>query len=886
MILEEVIAGSRDRSALIEEVKGYLSERYVELYQRHQSGASGGSIVKELTALIDEVIDAAFEFSLSEYKEQDRHLLEQTSSLVALGGYGRGELSPYSDIDLMLLYREKAQGAVERFSKEFFRLLWDLKFTIGHSIRTIGMCLDLGKRDMTIRTSLMESRYLKGSKKLFDEFHAHYFPKVVKKNIRSYITAKINERDEGYARYGSTVYLLEPDIKRSVGGLRDIHYLQWIAAARYGINDLETLFHRGYLTKNEYLGLIRGRESLWRIRNEMHFYAHKASDLLSFDEQVRLTRVFNYQDKGHFLGVERFMQDYYFHLTRIHNISRRFIERSLPDSLFKRATDLFISRKINEIFSTNGRELFVRLKGKDHFSSNPRNIFMAFYYAKVYGLKLPVETLDLIQQAVDILEKPLRPPGGMEILKGILSSPGGIAVNLRLMHSFRLLEEVLPELKPVDCLMQFNEYHKYTVDEHCIRAVEMAERLMHRTGLISDCYREIRRKDLLHLALLLHDLGKGKAGDHSVEGEQITLDVAERLGYHEEEKRLLAFLARNHLMMSNTSFRRDLSDEKVLLIFSRHVATPELLKMLFVLTYADISAIGPEAWTAWKESLLTDLYSKALEELTGARAVVSKDEKLQKIKEGIVQSLSGVYPVTWLEDQLEVFAHRYLLATPPDKIIQHIHGINQLPQGGVFVERQDDPEKGISEFTVYTSDAPGIFFKIAGVFAARNLNILSAQVYTHRNGVVVDTFQLMDIYRIYQSYPEELDAIKGDIEDVLTGKRNVEELFDQRTRIFGRRSFHMLIPATQVEVDNDTSDEFTIIDVFAQDKQGLLYVITRALYDLGLSIYYSKIATRLDQIVDVFYVKTISGEKITEPAKINQIKETLSARIDDFCREA
>jgi [protein-PII] uridylyltransferase len=452
------------------------------------------------------------------------------------------------------------------------------------------------------------------------------------------------------------------------------------------------------------------------------------------------------------------------------------------------------------------------------------------------------------------------------------------------MHQVSLLEKIMPEFSRVNRLVQFNQYHKYTVDEHSFYAVEQAENLLQGDGYLTKIYNEIKRKDLLHLAILLHDVGKGKGGDHSEKGAEIATAVALRLNYDDHDRELLVFLVRFHLLMTHIAFRRDLSDEKVLIHFARRIAQPEVLKKLFVLTCSDIKAVGPEAWNGWKENLLTELFYKTLEALTGTEAVLSEAERLQRVKEEVEVRDRTSYSREWLEGQFEVMTERYLLVTPVEKILKDLAMLQKLQPGDVLVAVEEGKEHGVTAITVYTFDdiIPGLFSKIAGVLAAKGLQILGAQVHTRKNGVVVDTFQVVDPDYVGRPPKERWEGVGHALKAVLQGAYPVEQLFGKRVAISEKKRVGALLEPTQVEIDNETSDDYTIIDIFAADRQGLLYVITKTIFELGLSVHSSRIATRLDQIVDVFYVQDRIGCKVIELNQIHEIKERIVSAIESF----
>jgi len=870
---------------MVTEVQKFLEMRRSAIQEAHANRASGKEVVSALTAVADEVIRRLYLEAVSRSRAAFPAWSGEDLVLVALGGYGRQELAPHSDIDIMFLYREEGSEVARDAAATILRGLWDLGYRIGHSQRTIRDCVTIGKADLTVKTSLMEARFLVGSRSLYREFHKSYQEEVVYKKVSAYIASKIEERLQEYERYGSTLYLLEPDIKMSKGGLRDLHLLKWVAMARYQTLSLADLYQRALLSQKDFQILMEAQEFLWRIRNELHFHAGRCYDILSFDEQVRLAEVFQFEDQHKRLAVEGFMQRYYQHTTGLHHVATRFLNRAQPRSVWQKLGDRFLSKVVEQDFLMMRDTISVLPTARAEVLAHPVRLLRLFYLSQQHGIRISDELLEMIHEQVEAMPAELFPSKEVgKLFLAILSGTGHVAETLTAMHQVQLLGKILPVFSAVRGLMQFNEYHKYTVDEHCIRSVQEAETMIGQEGYLEGIYREIHRKDLLHLALLLHDLGKGEPGDHSMVGKRIAIETADRLGLNEHERELLALLVERHLLMSHLAFRRDLTDQKVLLLFARQVATPEALKMLLILTAADIAAVGPGVRTPWKEDLLLELYLKGMEELTGAKPLESEEKRLADIRATVTSQLAGRYPESWLAHQWEATAVRYLLATPPEKIATHLQWIHDLPPAEVRVAVQHQPESDLTEITIYTYDTliPGIFSKIAGVMAAKGLQILGAQIHTRADQIVVDTFQVLD--PDYEGPPpeERWEDISEAIRAVLKGEVAVESLLARRRRVSVSRGVAFIREPTRVEVDNDTSDQFTILDVFAQDKRGLLSVITKSIFELGLSVHSSKIATRLDQIVDVFYVTDRTGQKVTEENRIQEIRRRLVSDIGSF----
>jgi [protein-PII] uridylyltransferase len=781
-------------------------------------------------------------------------------------------------------------------------------------VRTPEECAGVAGRDLATATSLLEARRLLGDAGLVERLEARLHADLVR-GRDAFVDRVVAEMRRGHARHGSSLYALEPNVKKSGGGLRTIHFVRWIALARHGTADLGVLHARGLLTAAEGRALREAQEFFWRVRNDLHFTAGHAADTLSFDDQVRLARLFGYRDDGKRLGVERFMQQYYIHATEVHEIAERFVARTSRPPLRRRLVERALARTVDGVFRVGPSEIGVTAAGRERVLSDPATLLALFQVARDYGRSIAPDLLDAVRQALLVQdEAAYRTPAAASRFMALLSRPGRIADTLSLMHRLGALEKIVPEFAAVNRLVQFNRFHKYTVDEHTFAVIRCAEalegtgvgalpgapgepaagpddggkngsaRVPARGSHLRRAYAQVRRKDLLHLAMLLHDVGKGRGGDHAGAGAVIAAAVARRLGLEGHDTRLLVLLVREHLTMEQVALRRDLADDKVLLRFARAVANPENLRMLFVLTYADLAGVGPGSWTQWKEELLTTLYVRAMDVLAGGRELAAPGERLEAIRGEVARRLGGRLPGDWVREQWSLLNDRYVLVTPPEVIARHLEWSSGVAEGDARVEVENDRETGTTTYTVLTHDSvtPGLFSKIAGVLAAKGLQILGAQVDTRKNGAVVDTFDVLDTFHAGPPPLDRLTEVASAIRDVLLGRLMVEELFARHRRFQPPGSAGTPVDPTKVEVDNDSSDAFTVIDVFAQDKQGLLYVIARTLWDLGLSVHSSKVATRLDQALDVFYVTDLRGQRVTDPERVERIRRTLVERIESY----
>ncbi|MBI4402164.1 MAG: [protein-PII] uridylyltransferase [Nitrospirae bacterium] len=880
------------RDAEIEATNTALAAQRQALTQRLLEGASGTEVMAALSELVDTVIIGRYRDALREAEETTVIAGSQRCCLVALGGYGRRELAPFSDIDVMFLFRPEAQDVVPTLSRQVLHHLWDLGFQVGHSVRTIQDCIELAATDLTIRTSMMEARFLAGSPQLFQEFHRRYLRQVVCRRTDRFIEQKTAERRREYEKFGETVYLLEPNVKKSKGGLRDLHVLQWAGMARFQAPTIQDLADRGILSRKDYLALVEAREFLWRVRAMLHFHAGRAQEILTFDEQIRLASQFGFRDRPHLLAVEQFMQQYYRHTMGLHETCVRFVGRCRTVLVWRRLVRLLPAPKVDGYFIVRGPHITVPVELRNRVLGSPELLLRLFDLSQSRRLPIDTDLLDEIYRSMDaVSEEAFRTPEVSRVFRKILSGPGSVAGTLEAMHRARLLEKLIPVFATVRGLMQFNQYHKYTVDEHSLLAVAKAEALGQEQGILGEVYKEIRSKDILHLAILLHDLGKGHEQDHSEVGKAIAEETAARLGFDEQETRTLIFLVHRHLLMAHTAFRRDPYDEKVLLTFARAVATPEVLRKLLLLTAADIAAVGPGMLTKWKESLLIELYLRTLPEVSGERDAADVPDRLARIAHDVACVAAGMaentMDVQWIESQLREFPLRYAFGTAPNRIAAHLAAVRKLREQEVLVEEHFNEVTGTCEYTVVTFDAltPGLFSKIAGVIAAKGLQILDAQIITRNDGIVVDTFQVIDLDYTGSPPEERRASIARTIVRILKGEDTVENLVERSSRLpVGRRLPSSRQP-TEVQVDNETSDRFTIFDVFADDRQGLLYVITHTVFKLGLSVHAARISTRLDQVADVFYVTDLSGAKIRDHARLEVIRGTIKDAIDRFLED-
>jgi [protein-PII] uridylyltransferase len=850
--------------------KQRLVDGHPRLRERHAGGASGIEICAAIAELRDEVILDLFGEILADLKAKG---LAEHLALVPHGGYGRADVAPYSDVDLMILH-DGEHPQVSAVAERLLRDVFDAGLVLGQSVCTPAQAVALAIQDAMVCTSLGESRLLAGSPSLFREFRTR-LAKQVQRRRAMLIEAIDKARTEERLRYGETVFLLEPNLKRSRGALRDVQLLRWLGFVRYGTSEPGRLAELGVLSASDRGTMERATEFLLRLRNEVHFHAGKPGDVLDRAEQVRIAELYGYFPMAGMLPVEQFMRDYFRHTTGVSHVTGQFLARARSRDRLTRLATAMLGHRVEHL-RVGPAGLLATRRAMERMGGNLAEITRMVDLANLYDVPIAQSTWQWVRQ-----EAPRLPlgadPVAREYFLSLLSCPARLGTLLRDLHEVGLLEHFLPGFSHARGLLQFNQYHKYTVDEHCLRAVEAATEFLRDPGPLGRVYRQIEQKRLLHLALLIHDLGKGFAEDHVERGARMAADTAREFGLAPQDAENLRFLVAQHQMMAHVAFRRDTSDERLVLQFAVDVGSPELLKMLFVMTAADYSAVGPGVWDNWKAEILSDLYGRAMDHLAGDISPATADEQQQQ-RRAAVRDLLGPAATQdpWLARQLESLPRSYLVSTAPRQIAADLQLLQRLNGPGLMVAAEWLAESDAILFTVATREsvAPGIFHRLTGALSAQGLQILSAQINTLADGLVIDRFWVTDPDYAEQSPPDRLEEVKRALAESLRLPDGAEPAF-RRTWQVSRRPEVLSTAQTRVHVDNTSSEQSTIFDIFAHDRVGLLYAITRTLYECGLSVSRARIATHLDQVVDVFYVSDQSGHKIADPQRLDAIRARL-----------
>lgn len=862
----------RRRRARVEVLRGLLGAAYEEFRSRHEDGVAAEASVRAYAGCLDRILRVLFRLA-----HQDVCAADQRPGplvLVALGGYGRGELHPGSDLDLMLIHEGEVTPYVQRMAQELLYTLWDLGLRVGHACRSLADCLALARTDLPSRTSMQAARLLAGDRRLFARLQRTLRREVYRKDFPEFLRQTLAERDERYRKHGATVYLQEPNVKESAGGLRDVHTALWLAYTKFGARTLRELAERGLLSARERAATEHALDFLWRVRNELHFLAGTRQDVLERRLQARIAERLGYTTDETRLAVEKFMRDYYRHAGTVYRISSRLIARC-QEGLARRLTVGPRGRgaALADDLVVYGGRLHLAEPGALH--KDPARILRVFWHAQQLGCDLDVELERALEEAAPLLEDERwrASPELRQVFLAILRSWGRVASTLRRMHDTGVLGAYLPEFGALTCLVQYDHYHRYTVDQHSLLAVEVLEGLGSGRGRDGDelarIVAELDRPELLMMGLLLHDIGKAHGHGHVAKGVPLIRALTRRLNLDPEDAATVEFLVEHHLLLSHVAERRDIDDPKTVEQLAAQVRHPAWLTMLYLLTCADIRAVGPGVWTPWRGALLRELYARTRLRLTGRPP---KPPRRAAVVHRVVQALADPAVAPVASAHLHGMSDRYVRTTSPERVAAHLRLLERLREEPVAVDLFHYPDLGVSDLVVVTPDVRGLFAVIAGTLAAHDVNILAAEIETRADGIAVDTFHVNDAGGEAILDERRWEAVTAALRRAIRGEVSVEALFAARPR---RLAVAVPGGAVRVTVDNSLSDTRTVVEVRAPDRLGLLYRITRALARAGCNITTAKIATELDLALDTFYVTDADGRRLEAPERIAALREAI-----------
>ncbi|MEF2073785.1 [protein-PII] uridylyltransferase [Consotaella aegiceratis] len=848
---------------------------------------SGYLCAGRLAALQDELIRAIHDYALTHVVGSANLSSGERMTVMAVGGYGRGTLAPGSDIDLLFLlpYKQTAHG--EQIAEYLLYMLWDLGFKVGHATRTVQECVRLSRSDMTIRTSILERRRVAGDEALENELDGRFRHEVMAGTGPEFVAAKLAERDQRHAKTGDTRYLVEPNVKEGKGGLRDLQTLFWIAKYYYGVSSNDELVRLGVLSRREAQVFRKAENFLWAVRCHIHFFTGKAEERLSFDLQPEIAKRLGYNTHPGLKDVERFMKHYFLIAKDVGDLTR-ILCAALEEEQAKEAPGF---RGLVRNLRTRARKIpgtvdfhidnnRINVSGTDVFQKDPVNLIRVFKLAASLELEYHPDALKLIRRSLRLVDKDLRNNReANSLFLDVLTDRSDPELHLRRMNEAGVLGRFIPEFGRIVALMQFNMYHHFTVDEHLLRSISTLSRI--ERGLLGDQHpvateivKHTKDRVPLYVALLLHDIAKGRPEDHSVAGAEIARTLCPRLGLDERETELVSWLIHDHLVMSMTAQQRDLNDRKTIYDFADRVQTLERLKLLLVLTVCDIRAVGPGVWNGWKGQLIRTLYWDTEPLLTGGFSQASREDRVRSAKDRLAEALEA-WPEAERQACIDLHYPNYFLTVPLETQTRHAEFMREVNIAGLALATavRMDAFKAITEITVIASDHPRLLSQIAAGCAAAGANIAGAQIFTTTDG------RALDIITVNREFPEDADEqrraqrICRNIETLLLGREAMPNLLARRRHT--RRAEKLFPVKPQVAVDNALSNKFTVVEVEGLDRPGLLADLTGAIADLNLDIRSAHITTYGEKVVDVFYVTDLVGTKITSQSRAERIERRL-----------
>ena len=876
------------RPALLQRLRQAKDEGRARAERMLFEDGSGLLCARRISVLQDILIRAISEFALDHVFEAQNLSAAERVAVLAVGGYGRGTLAPGSDIDLLFLLPYKQTALGEQCAEYLLYLLWDLGFKVGHATRSVEECIRLSQADFTIRTAILDRRLIVGNAALFDELSQRYDKEIVAGTSAEFIAAKLAERDARHARSGDTRYLVEPNVKEGKGGLRDLNTLFWIAKYHYGAGTPAELVTAGVLSRREGRIFDKAEDFLWAVRCHLHFLTGKAEERLSFDIQPEIADRLGYSTHPGLREVERFMKHYFLIAKDVGDLTGILCaaleeENAKPPSGMVRLLGSLRSRS-RSIPGTlafqidNGR---INVTSRTVFSDDPVNLIRMFRLAARHELEYHPDALKLVRRSLRLIDAKLRDNAeANSLFIDVLTDRLNPELHLRRMSEAGVLGRFIPDFGRIVAMMQFNMYHHYTVDEHLLRSIDTLSRIERglyrdKLPLIAGIIGTIKDRTALYVALLLHDIAKGRPQDHSIAGAAIARRLCPRFGLDERETELVEWLVQEHLTMSMVAQQRDLNDRKTILDFAEKVQSLDRLRLLVILTVCDIRAVGPGVWNGWKGQLIRTLYWETEPVLTGGFTQMSRSNRVSLARSELEGRLAD-WPEADRKAALDSHYDNYFLTVPLDDQVRLAEFIRGTQSASLATDIRTDRFRGMTEITVIAPDHPRLLSIIAGGCAAAGANIADAQVFTMVDG------RALDIVTISRAFPDDEDELRRaervvrNIRDLLGGKEAMPTMLARRRT----RDLSTFAVAPQVRIDNALSNALTVIEVEGLDRPGLLSDLTGAISDLNLDIRSAHISTYGEKAVDVFYVTDLIGMKITGENRIERIERRLASVLE------
>jgi [protein-PII] uridylyltransferase len=881
--LGEAIAPLADapakRAVIVAMLKEALAAGREEVERRlMRNPTRGRESVTAQAFLMDQIVRLLHDAIVTHIHPVNNPTAAERLCIMAVGGYGRGEMAPHSDVDIGFITPYKCTGWSEQVIESMLYVFWDLGLKVGHSSRSIAETVRMAKGDLTIRTALLEARFIWGDRQTYDEVRTRFMDQVVRDTARVFVAEKLAERDARHKLMGDSRYVVEPNVKEGKGGLRDLHTLFWIGKYLHRVGSVAELVDVGLLTRAELSQFQRAENFLWAVRCHMHNVSRRAEDRLTFDLQIEVAKRMGFTERRGRSPVERFMHFYFLTAKTVGDLTGVFLAH-LDDMMAKRGRRYLPSlfskpRKLDGFVMDRGR---ITIPDDDFLRADPVRMIEIFALADKHELEIHPNAMRALNRDAGIINNRVRnDPRANALFMGVLTSPRDPQTVLRWMNEAGVFGRFVPDFGRVVAQMQFDMYHHYTVDEHTIRAIGLLAAIENGDyrddhPVSSAIIQKINSRRVLYVAVLLHDIAKGRGGDHSILGAEVAMTLCPRLGLTPAETETVAWLVRWHLLMSATAFKRDLSDYKTIMDFCEIVQSPERLRLLLLLTVVDIRAVGPGIWNGWKRQLLSDLYEAAEEFVRPGHKQRGRQERIEAKRHALGEALGLEGDA--LDSLAKRFPQSYWIAEPEDILERNARHLLAAGPASLSIAAHPYPDRGATLITVYAADHPGLFYRIAGAIHLAGGNIIDARIHTLRDGSALDNFLVQDPFGGKFDSPEQLERIENAIRDALDNRQRLMKGLDKRPLSRTRAEAFDVPP--QVIIDNKASNRFTVIEVMARDRPALLASLAYALFQSKLMVHSAHISTFGERAADSFYVTDLLGDKIESKSRLATIERRL-----------
>ncbi len=876
---------AKARPRVVELLRGALAAGREEIARRLAERPSAGHLSAEAQAfLVDQLVRVIHDHVVRDVYPSGNRSSGERLTIMAVGGYGRGEMAPHSDVDIAFITPIKQTPWCEQVIEAMLYFLWDLGLKIGHSSRSLDEMVRMAKGDLTIRTAMLEGRYVWGDQPLFDEAQRRFWAEVVAGTERLYVTEKLAERNDRHKRLGDSRYVVEPNVKEGKGGLRDLHTLYWIGKYLHHVRDASELVGAGLLSPAEYRAFRRAEDFFWAVRCHLHTITGRAEDRLTFDLQREVAARLQFAERPGKSAVERFMQYFFLQAKRVGHLTGLFLAQLEEQSTKKTPRGLLAGFRARRRM-VKGYPVFggrINVPADDWFTEDPVRLIEIFAVADAQGLELHPDAMRLAVRDARAVDSVREDPRANALFMDLLSSRHDPETALRWFNEAGVFGRFMPDFGRVNAQMQFDMYHHYTVDEHTIRAVGLMAQIEKGEmkadhPLATAIVHKVVNRRALYVSILFHDIAKGRRGDHSVLGAEVALKLGPRLGLSAEETEHVSWLVRQHLLMSAVAFKRDLADWKTITDFVAQVQSTERLRLLAMLTIVDIRAVGPGVWNSWKRQLIHELYEAAEERLRLGHVQHGREQRIAAKRQIVTERLGTKGKL--VEKFARQFNDAYWIAEPDDVIASNLIQLDAAKGKALDVRSEYYAARGATLVTVIAADHPGLFYRIAGGIHLAGGNIIDARIHTTRGGMAVDNFLVQDPLGRPFSEAGQLVRIEAMIADALGGKIKLVPQLAARPLSRPRADAFDVRP--RVEFDNAASNRFTVIEVNARDRPALLSRLARVLFEAKLMVHSAHIATYGERAVDTFYVTDLLGEKVESVQRLKTVEKKLLEAADE-----